>query len=77
MAAARDHKAPYELVKEVADTGKLPVVNFAAESHVDRSIFAARRFVRTNVEGTLNLLEAARRGGVRRFLYVSSAASSC
>ena len=30
MAAARDHKAPYELVKEVADTGKLPVVNFAA-----------------------------------------------
>jgi pyridoxal 5'-phosphate synthase pdxS subunit len=30
MAAARDHKAPYELVKEVAQTGKLPVVNFAA-----------------------------------------------
>ena len=30
MAAARDLKAPYELVKEVAETGKLPVVNFAA-----------------------------------------------
>jgi dTDP-glucose 4,6-dehydratase len=35
-------------------------VNFAAESHVDRSLFAARRFVRTNIEGTLCLLEAAR-----------------
>ena len=30
MTAARDHQAPYELVKEVASTGKLPVVNFAA-----------------------------------------------
>lgn len=30
MAAARDLKAPYELVKEIAETGKLPVVNFAA-----------------------------------------------
>ncbi len=30
MSAARDHAAPYELVKEVAATGKLPVVNFAA-----------------------------------------------
>jgi dTDP-glucose 4,6-dehydratase len=36
------------------------IVNFAAESHVDRSLFAARRFVRTNIEGTLCLLEAAR-----------------
>ena len=36
------------------------VVNFAAESHVDRSLFAARRFVQTNIEGTLCLLEAVR-----------------
>ena len=36
------------------------VVNFAAESHVDRSLFAARVFVRTNIDGTLCLLEAAR-----------------
>lgn len=36
------------------------IVNFAAESHVDRSLFAARAFVRTNIEGTLCLLEAAR-----------------
>ena len=53
------------------------IVNFAAESHVDRSLFAARRFVRTNIEGTLNLLEAAR--GLQddgaeglRFLHVST-----
>jgi dTDP-glucose 4,6-dehydratase len=37
------------------------VVHFAAESHVDRSISGPREFVRTNVEGTFNLLEAARR----------------
>ncbi|MCA9528621.1 MAG: dTDP-glucose 4,6-dehydratase [Myxococcales bacterium] len=36
------------------------VVHFAAESHVDRSILGPRQFVRTNIEGTFNLLEAAR-----------------
>jgi dTDP-glucose 4,6-dehydratase len=39
------------------------IVNFAAESHVDRSIENAKAFVRTNVEGTYNLLHAARRKG--------------
>ena len=37
------------------------VVHFAAESHVDRSILGPREFVRTNVEGTFTLLEAARK----------------
>ncbi len=37
------------------------VIHFAAESHVDRSIAGPRAFVRTNIEGTFNLLEAARR----------------
>jgi dTDP-glucose 4,6-dehydratase len=37
------------------------VIHFAAESHVDRSISGPREFVRTNIEGTFNLLEAARR----------------
>ncbi|HWB78239.1 MAG TPA: dTDP-glucose 4,6-dehydratase [Nannocystaceae bacterium] len=37
------------------------VVHFAAESHVDRSITGPREFVRTNIEGTFNLLEASRR----------------
>jgi dTDP-glucose 4,6-dehydratase len=37
------------------------VVHFAAESHVDRSILGPREFIRTNVEGTFNLLEACRK----------------
>ncbi len=48
------------------------VVNFAAESHVDRSIAGPRVFVETNVLGTQNLLEAARRHGVGRFVQVST-----
>ena len=48
------------------------VVNFAAESHVDRSIRSAEPFLDTNVLGTLRLLEAARAAGVRRFLQVST-----
>src|SRR5689334_10736192 len=48
------------------------VVNFAAESHVDRSIQSAQPFVDTNVVGTLRLLEAARATGVRRFVQVST-----
>ncbi len=48
------------------------VVNFAAESHVDRSIAGPRVFVETNVLGTQNLLEAARRHGTERFVQVST-----
>ena len=48
------------------------VVNFAAESHVDRSIAGPRVFVETNVLGAQNLLEAARRYGVDRFVQVST-----
>jgi dTDP-glucose 4,6-dehydratase len=48
------------------------VVNFAAESHVDRSIAGPAAFVRTNVLGAQVLLEAARESGVRRFLQVST-----
>ena len=48
------------------------IVNFAAESHVDRSILSAEPFIDTNVIGTLRLLEAARRAGVRRFVQIST-----
>jgi dTDP-glucose 4,6-dehydratase len=48
------------------------VFNFAAESHVDRSIADPRDFLRTGVQGTLTLLEAARRWPVRRFVHVST-----
>ena len=47
-------------------------VNFAAESHVDRSLLRADAFVKTDVEGTYVLLEAARRHGHRRFVQVST-----
>ena len=48
------------------------VVNFAAESHVDRSIHGAQAFVRTNVVGVQVLLDLARQHAVRRFLQVST-----
>ncbi|MGY0063224.1 dTDP-glucose 4,6-dehydratase [Streptomyces sp. LZ34] len=48
------------------------VVHFAAESHVDRSIDGADPFVRTNVEGTHTLLQAALRHQVERFVHVST-----
>lgn len=49
------------------------VVHFAAETHVDRSILAAGEFIRTDVEGTFVLLEAARRATrLRRFVQVST-----
>lgn len=48
------------------------VINFAAESHVDRSITSGGNFVRTNVVGTEVLLAAARRHGVKRFVQVST-----
>src|SRR6478735_843748 len=48
------------------------VVNFAAESHVDRSIDTPENFIHTNVVGTSVLLNAARKHGVRRFLPFST-----
>ncbi|HXD17597.1 MAG TPA: dTDP-glucose 4,6-dehydratase [Vicinamibacterales bacterium] len=49
------------------------VVHFAAETHVDRSIMAAGDFIRTDVEGTFVLLEAARRArALTRFVQIST-----
>jgi len=48
------------------------VVNFAAESHVDRSIAGAREFVTTNVVGVQTLLDASRATGVERLMPVST-----
>jgi len=48
------------------------VINFAAESHVDRSITSPENFVHTNVMGTSILLDCARRHGVQRFIQIST-----
>lgn len=48
------------------------IVNFAAETHVDRSILDPQAFVRTNVLGTQNLLQSARSVGKLRFVHVST-----
>ena len=48
------------------------LLNFAAETHVDRSILGPLAFVRTNVLGTQVLLDVAREKGVKRFLQVST-----
>ncbi len=48
------------------------IVNFAAETHVDRSIMDSAAFLQTNVIGTLNLLEAARQQGNIRFHHIST-----
>ncbi|MDD5556200.1 MAG: dTDP-glucose 4,6-dehydratase [bacterium] len=48
------------------------VVNFAAETHVDRAIGAADDFIRTDVYGAYVLLEAARSRGVRKFIQIST-----
>ncbi len=59
-------------VVEEAMRGCDAVVHFAAETHVDRSIADAAVFLRTNVQGTCALLEAARHGHVRRFVQIST-----
>jgi len=54
------------------DFSKRLVINFAAESHVDRSITGPEIFVETNVQGTLNLLQACKEIGIEKYLQVST-----
>jgi dTDP-glucose 4,6-dehydratase len=61
------------LVENIIDEYKIDVIiNFAAESHVDRSITEPKVFIQTNVTGTLTLLEAARDKKLERFIQVST-----
>ena len=62
-----DKKLVRELVHECD-----AIVNFAAESHVDRSITGPEIFIETNVQGTLNLLQNAKEAGIQRYLQVST-----
>lgn len=57
-----------KLAKElIIDEGVDAVINFAAESHVDRSITGPEIFIETNVQGTLNLLQAAKEAKPKDF----------
>jgi dTDP-glucose 4,6-dehydratase len=59
-------------VREALKPGVQGVINFAAETHVDRSIHDSGPFVHTNVLGTQVLLDAARASGVGRYVQVST-----
>jgi dTDP-glucose 4,6-dehydratase len=77
-----EHDQRYTFVKgDIADRvllGKIferkfdVIVNFAAESHVDRSILDPSDFIKTNVFGTYNLLEMAKEKGVGKFIQIST-----
>ncbi len=62
-----DKKLVSELVQDVEY-----LVNFAAESHVDRSILDPRPFITTNVEGTATLLEVCRLRNIKKFVHIST-----
>jgi len=65
--------ADANLVNELIEQENIDaIVNFAAETHVDRSLLDSAPFLRTNVEGTRVLLEAASHRLVERFLQVST-----
>ena len=61
-----------EVEKALRENKVDTIVNFAAESHVDRSILGPREFIVTNVIGTQTLLEAARKLGTEKYLQVST-----
>ncbi|HBC87469.1 MAG TPA: dTDP-glucose 4,6-dehydratase [Lentisphaeria bacterium] len=65
----RSHELVEKLLKEHKIDG---IINFAAESHVDRSISSPGIFIDTNISGALNLLQCAKELGVKRFLQVST-----
>jgi dTDP-glucose 4,6-dehydratase len=61
------------MVNRIIDEFKIDsIVNFAAESHVDRSITEPKIFIETNIAGTLTLLEAARDRKLQRFVQIST-----
>lgn len=68
----RGDVADREAVLAALEPNTHAIINFAAESHVDRSILSAEDFLRTNIIGTQVLLDAARARGVGRFVQVST-----
>jgi dTDP-glucose 4,6-dehydratase len=60
------------VVEAALEEGTDAIINFAAESHVDRSIQSADAFLRTNIQGPQVLLDSARARGVKRFIQIST-----
>lgn len=60
------------LIMDILDSSIDAVINFAAESHVDRSINDPSPFVTTNVQGAQNLMECARQRKIARFVHIST-----
>ncbi len=82
-AGRKPNERRYQFVRgDICDEGLLErlfqkynfdlVINFAAESHVDRSIVNVSDFIRTNIEGVRALIEAARRFRSPRFIHIST-----
>ena len=65
-----EEKAVEETVARLGCSGM--IVNFAAETHVDRSILSAGSFVKTDVYGTYVLLEAVKKFAISRYLHIST-----
>ncbi len=63
-----DEKTVDNVVKEGVDA----ILNFAAESHVDRSILGPESFIKTDIYGTYSLLEAARKHRIKRYIQIST-----
>ncbi|MEI7485444.1 MAG: dTDP-glucose 4,6-dehydratase [Ignavibacteriota bacterium] len=61
-----------DVEKAITDYKVDTIINFAAESHVDRSILGPKEFIVTNVIGTQVLLEAVRKSGIEKYLQVST-----
>jgi dTDP-glucose 4,6-dehydratase len=81
LKSIEDHPDYHFIQGDIADRNILEevfskdidvVINFAAESHVDRSIEDAAPFMGTNVVGAQRLMEAARKNKVRRFIQIST-----
>jgi dTDP-glucose 4,6-dehydratase len=62
----------FDLVNDLVSDKVDLIVNFAAETHVDRSVMSSKDFIRTNVEGTMTLLDAAKNNGEVRFHHIST-----
>lgn len=70
---ARGDICDKEFINSLLKDGNVDaVVNFAAESHVDRSILDSSPFVQTNIVGTQNLLDCCRQHQIKRYLQVST-----